>query len=45
MLEIVRIIAPWWVLLYGCLFFGIVAVESVTVEIDEFDGILKLCYR
>ena len=45
MLEMVGIFAPWLVLLNGCLFFDIVSVESVTMEIDEFDSILKLCYR
>ena len=41
----VRVFAPWSVGLDGFLFFGIVAVEGITVRIDEFDRVLELCYR
>ena len=44
-LEVVRIFAPWMGGLNGFLLVRVVAVEGVTVGIDELDGVFELCYR
>ena len=40
--EVVGIGAPGMVVILGLLVGGIVAVEGVAVEIDEFDGVFEL---
>lgn len=44
-LEVVGVFAPWRGGLDGFLLVGVVAVEGVTVGVDELDGIFELCYR